>query len=216
MTRFFRGAGALLIVLTLSIAATQLNYSSTSGLLSGLFTNADGSPCEQPCLLGVRPDMAYEQALTLLQAHPFTGKHDIHEGEGIRQFDRFTGQEIEVSLTRQLPKYQSVSVSLVRSSDAANGVLKSVEPEVQLGEIVAFLGAPEMRVITGEWATLIYFHGQLLIVSSFRTTHPRSFDPKDPVLNIILMHRIEIYPSFGERAVPWRGFGSVTNPQRLR
>jgi hypothetical protein len=216
MNRFYQISARWLLALTVTITITQLTRGSPPRLLLGLFANPDGSPCEQPCLLGVRPEMPYEQALTLLQAHPFTGKHDIHEGEGNRLFDRFTGQEIEVSLTRLMPKYQSASVSFVRSSDAANGVLRSVEPEVRLGEIVAFLGAPEMRVTTGEWATLIYFHGQLLIVTSLRTAHPRFIDPKDPVLNIILMHPIEINPSFGERAVPWRGFGLVIDPQRLR
>ncbi len=39
--------------------------------LASLFTNADGTPCEQPCLLGIQPGkLSTEQAVNLLKKHP--------------------------------------------------------------------------------------------------------------------------------------------------
>src|SRR5262249_11028164 len=38
-----------------------------------IFTNPDGSACQQPCLFGIRPGTTtYDQAVVLLKTHPLT------------------------------------------------------------------------------------------------------------------------------------------------
>jgi hypothetical protein len=211
MPRFYQISARWLLALIVTIAATQFPRGTPPQLLSGLFTNADGSPCEQPCLFGVRPEMSYEQALTVLVAHPSIDTHQTDLKQGSRRFDSFAGQAIEVSLSRMLPGYQGVIVSLPPRSDSINGELKSVDPQLQLGEVIIFLGTPEALNVSGDWATLNYFHGRLRIVTRFRMTQPRFFDPRDPVASIILVQAFGVYPFYEERALPWRGFGSVAH-----
>src|SRR5207302_1104975 len=44
-----------------------------SNPLDVLFTNPDGSPCQMPCLFGVRPgQMTVDDSLRVLQQHPLT------------------------------------------------------------------------------------------------------------------------------------------------
>src|SRR5258706_6456660 len=42
--------------------------------LTVLFSNPDGTPCELPCLFGVRPEKTrFDDALAILQSHPMLG-----------------------------------------------------------------------------------------------------------------------------------------------
>src|SRR5258707_4536031 len=47
-----------------------------------LFTNPDGSPCQMPCLFGVRPSvMTLDEGLKILDQHPLTQAMETYSSE---------------------------------------------------------------------------------------------------------------------------------------
>ncbi|MCC7448594.1 MAG: hypothetical protein IT324_14335 [Anaerolineae bacterium] len=68
---------ALLLITVLSAAMFTVRLIGKAqpapSLLSVIFTNPDGSPCEMPCMFGVRPGkMTAEEAAKILRQHPYT------------------------------------------------------------------------------------------------------------------------------------------------
>src|SRR5439155_3180845 len=123
--------------------------------VAALFTNADGTHCQLPCLFGIRPnDTRFNDALALLKAHPFLGIPLTYRETFDQARSRvlgftaswtgkatFTGQEVGVSV------YQDDENGLV------SGIAFSVESsclasqaEVSLGDMINVLGLPRMTL----------------------------------------------------------------------
>ena len=63
----------LIAVLSGAILAIHLIGGLFPNPIAVLFTNPDGSPCQKPCLFGVRPGkMTLDEALKVLDQHPLT------------------------------------------------------------------------------------------------------------------------------------------------
>src|SRR5436190_24167966 len=63
----------LIVVLSGAILAIHLIGGLYPNPIAVLFTNPDGSPCQMPCLFGVRPGkMTLDEGLRILDQHPQT------------------------------------------------------------------------------------------------------------------------------------------------
>jgi hypothetical protein len=71
--RFFRLALALTIIFLLTILTSRFVGATQANPIAVLFTNPDGSPCQMPCLFGVRPgETTLDEGLQILDKHPLT------------------------------------------------------------------------------------------------------------------------------------------------
>ena len=71
--RFVRLYGVLTAVLSGAVLAIHLIGGLYPNPIAVLFTNPDGSPCQMPCLFGVRPgEMTVDEGLQVLGKHPLT------------------------------------------------------------------------------------------------------------------------------------------------
>lgn len=83
MLRFFRNISLVVFVSSLlliysAIAIGPLRHDP----LKPFFTNPDGSRCEMPCLLGIRPgETTFGEAITLVQNHPLTHNLRLFEDD---------------------------------------------------------------------------------------------------------------------------------------
>lgn len=73
MFRLLRLTLALIATFAAGIFVASRISSTQPSALAVLFTNPDGTPCERPCLFGVRPGTTTRnEAIALLKAHPAT------------------------------------------------------------------------------------------------------------------------------------------------
>src|SRR5579859_475753 len=71
--RILRLCAAAIIALMGAALLSRAVGAASPSPLDILFTNPDGSPCQMPCLFGVRPgQMTVDQAQQLLEQHPLT------------------------------------------------------------------------------------------------------------------------------------------------
>jgi hypothetical protein len=213
MKRFYCGVAGLLLILTLSVAATQLPRGLVRQRLSTFFTNPDGTPCQQPCLFGVQPTMTYEQALMVLQTHLGVGRQHSHvnwEAMSLIE-DRFTGNAITVVLTYYRTRYLGVSVSFSPETTPIQA-----ESEVQLGDVLTSLGVPQTFVPADNEAWLIYHYGELIVLTRLRLLQTKLLNPTDPLLTIRLVQVSEDYNVLWGQARRWCGLGSAPNRRRCR
>src|SRR5436853_480147 len=71
--RFIRLALVLTIIFSFTILTSRLVGATQANPISVLFTNPDGSPCQMPCLFGVRPgETTLDEGLQILDKHPLT------------------------------------------------------------------------------------------------------------------------------------------------
>jgi hypothetical protein len=142
-----------------------------------LFTYPDGTPCELPCLFGIRPGKtSYKAAIALLKANPLFGEQLAEKGifeasidDGYDTIWRgagiFAGQELRVRLYA-LEKRKVLAIEL------------HIGTNFTLGEIVNFLGTPQPSLNPfGEGiSNHLYFPGRSIAVEvspvGRRTTAP--------------------------------------------
>src|SRR5258708_19796166 len=71
--RFFGIAIALTIIFSGTILTSRIVGATQANPIAVLFTNPDGSPCQMPCLFGVRPgETTLDEGLQILDKHPLT------------------------------------------------------------------------------------------------------------------------------------------------
>jgi len=71
--RFLKLIHLLFAIFLLTILAAKLIGHSTPDPVLALFTNPDGSRCQMPCLLGIRPgETTVSDAITIIKEHPLT------------------------------------------------------------------------------------------------------------------------------------------------
>src|SRR5438876_6825135 len=87
----------LTILFTWTILSSRLVGSAQPLPFSALFTYPDGSPCESPCIFGVRPGYTtHKDAIALLQSHPLARHLRQTAFESVA--DNFSGEDITISV----------------------------------------------------------------------------------------------------------------------
>jgi hypothetical protein len=133
MANVYRLTLAVLVLIAALISITRLMSTTQPAPLATLFTNANGTSCERPCLFGVQPGKTvYQHAVRQLRTHLLTRsfqpnlRGDIFRG---------TDQSVILYLDAQATVVGIELVSRSPSSLAAHWG--------SLGQVIALLGLPE-------------------------------------------------------------------------
>ncbi len=169
MSKFRRLTSTLILVLYVVIHTVQGIGRLQPAPIAILFTNPDGTPCQQPCLFGVRPrETTYKQAIALLHAHPFT-----------RNFrPNATGNVLSDGQTSIIVGH------FVANPGVSEIVLLSHSPSspiadwASLGQVIGFLGAPDSVAVTSTFTTSFYSADRLVFVHRHRMDTP--LDVQEP------------------------------------
>ena len=186
MTRLFRLMLVLIAVHVVLISVAHLVTRDQHPSFLDLFTKPDGTPCEQPCLLGIRPgETSMDEALTLLQRHwllsdvqTVKGSYGLHvlataKGEySGKHFLIWLGESFEEQTPLQIA---SIEFGIRKS---AQDQLSDYEiPITSSGTLMTLFGQPEI------WDASESFYA-----NSF-TTHDFYFTKQRIRATIALLHQ---------------------------
>ncbi len=142
-----------------------------------LFANPDGTPCQMPCLFGVRPgQMSRTQTMVILRAHPLTSRLErldvdtrpapaefYADGILIRLLENEAGT-VEAVLVYLFPQHGQRGLSPGQSAIPQRIMLATPAPpldSLSFGTIGEFLGPPSRvttgLVYSGSQATSVYY-----------------------------------------------------------
>lgn len=175
MSRLIRLALLLIVACTALIFAAQMIGSVRPNPLSGLFTNADGTPCERPCLLGVRPgETTMGKAVALIRQHPL-----VRSTGALEAVRAPTSGLIlhNAALVVSLDKDDRDRVGRIRLY-GPNGLPSGDTPahRIIMGDTLAWLGTPSTtRIITAnqppiKYSVQLFYEQQQLYVVGRITT----------------------------------------------
>jgi hypothetical protein len=81
MIRFLRLVLVIVTCVCVIIGVVRQVSITQASPLANLFSNADGSPCQMPCMFGVRPGITkFDAALSMLKTHPLAYNLNIWVG----------------------------------------------------------------------------------------------------------------------------------------
>ncbi len=209
MARLLLGTAILIVALTAAILAARLIGSRDSAPpLLLLFTNADGSPCQHPCLFGAMPGrMTSDEMVAALKRHPITHTmvefpnaiaHGGFEARGMTIFVGTIGGRIDLRVGD--PRYGEPELPRVPDWLFTTG-------SFSLGEVVTALGPPDAETVS-VWNSApalyaIYSARQLSFV--YRCVPPGEITP-DAVLIAV---QVDPPRPTGAAYRPWSGFGDM-------
>jgi len=211
MFRLIRLTLLLIVACAAAIFAAHLIGGTRPNPLAILFTNPDGTPCQRPCLLGVRPGVTkYEDAVTLIRKHPFTA--------------RFQKYRIINTASCISPENDAIVLSICRG-DSNNVILVSVfwldavdklpvPYSITTGDIVSTLGVP--AGIAHPPSSTVFYYPQGFLIStsldpnSITTLHPNqpfTTRQNDPVGVITLLSSDGYWREYQNyHILSWQGF----------
>jgi hypothetical protein len=189
----------LFAISTTVILTSRLVGSAQSLPFSALFTYPDGSPCESPCLFGVRPGYTtHEDAIALLRSHPLTQNlsHWIDES-GV---DNFGGEYITISIA---PDVSWISIRDYRPTFHVTSTREL--PRGTLADVILLFGAPEAVELSNQ---LYCFHLGYRLLGQYQHPVENHIDRQLPLLELI----ISAQPMTGAAPSrkPWQGFTSAS------
>ena len=171
MSGFLRWTLALLLMFGAAVGAIRLVSGLQTGSFTLLFTQPDGSACERPCLLGVRPgDTTFDAAIALLKTHPVT--RDLEFKVINYRMNLFNGRGLTV-IVLKTPGGNVASIGVQffpskffpSSSPSEESRPASPVQSESFGDVVAFLGPPSAVYSTSSndamWS--YYFSDQLIV-----------------------------------------------------
>jgi hypothetical protein len=199
-----------LILCCVCVAGVRAVGGMQPSFIASLFTNADGSPCAPPCLLGIQPDQTpFNAVLELLSAHPTTrdwARTSYWAGQ------RVTYVGVDASLNVVAGRGGRVRFISLTFDTRYNWESPDVEMLVEansssLGDVVAVLGAPPRfqsigRIMQGVgWS---YYVDRGLALQT-RREGSRYIDARDVLIGLFVTGNL--YQSIGLQQ--WHGFTGV-------
>jgi len=201
----------LIIVLSVTIFTARLigKMRPAPSLFAVIFTNPDGSPCEMPCMFGVRPGkMTGEQAINILKTHPAT--HDFrqvnYEQNGYVVFDNekfniLVGLKSEIIITS----------FLCSNSQGGENTLKSGT----LGDIIEAWGNPDRIIVANRGVSgqprmsfIFWRYGIIDMEAQYQIAPPDLIDTNARLCTISIPS-MNSCGNDNKRCSSWRGFGSA-------
>ncbi len=215
MIKVFYLAACLTLGLGASLAVARLvATTSTQSRPLPEFSNPDGTPCQHPCLLGVRPEMGFNDAMAVLRVHPFT-RH-LRLARLHNTSISFIAPGLAVSLDRagDTPSTPFLTtLDLFSMTDSLDEQTALDPPTLQLGDVLVALGRPD-AVYTGDHiVSLRYFENHLLVMFHPVTDAAGHFDVNTPISTIMLTADKEGFQLPG-RANHWLGLNSIERYER--
>jgi hypothetical protein len=195
-----------IVVMSLFLAAivgVRTVSAAQKSPIVALFSAPDGTPCVQPCMFGVRPgETSFNDGLLLLKEHPLLrGLEEqlvLHDS-GI-QFVVFSGTGIRVTVLEDgNERIWHITVQI--------DLAKALTPIASTGEIVAFLGAPDLVLIDNRYigpVVSIYYRQSNLEIANER---PSSFVNKSDRSVSFFIQSTTLEEWAG--ATPWQGFTTI-------
>lgn len=198
MRRFLAGLSVLCTLCAALIIVGRVVGSAQSGPLDILFTQPDGSPCERPCLLGIKPgSTTYKQAQILLTQHPATRTLErvpLRDGVSLR------GPDLRVDLTLEIGGGLLFVVVLLPGPDSPCSA--------GMGHLVDAFGPPPVLFLSPSThkAELLYPDEHLYLTISTRDN--RRLQPGDHLDALAFFTREK--PTGLSNSGRWQGFSSTT------
>lgn len=177
--------------------------------LADWLLDAAGNPCDEPCVLGIRPGITnFDDALRIVQSHPLT-----------RGLTMYVANRVEVMFPSD-----DVRIGVVEDSD---GLVYSIHLEPQrrdfssvppgvptlrltLGELINVLGPPDafqLRETRAGPVNIATYYAHNLTIVNFRRTGEVS--PYDPFVYIFMYRHDAASVYQPESAALWRGFATT-------
>jgi len=139
----------IVFIVTISLCATIVRIVGAGNRtpFSALFSNADGTPCERPCMLGLRPGFTnFYAADYLLTQHPFIrGRFHRYADRTSRDLVEYVTTNLRIAISKD-GQGRLASISLEFDSRLRSRAPNVVSPleAVTFGEVVAILGSPTL------------------------------------------------------------------------
>jgi hypothetical protein len=196
-----------LIVIAQRIGATQ----PTSPFFAEVFTNPDGSPCEQPCMFGVRPGlMSEDEALAILKTHPLTSEL----GANTRSHLYLEGPTFSVQLGDNVNYMALTFRDLPANRHLETSTSRLTRP--LWGDVINYFGLPDSAQTTSyQFPPDVYgFYYRSGIVTRFHSISRNHAGPGSRLVVISISQRDAtlIDQKFG---IPWQGFANLDRYQLL-
>lgn len=217
MRRFYLLTAIILAVLAAIVGGIHYAGEARSSSFTLLFTNPDGSPCQRPCMLGIRPgNMTFEAAIALLKTHPVTRNLDFQAVN--YRMNQFKGRWLQVTVLKTPGgKVASIGIQFYPSkffpseSDDDTGLPVSPIRSAAFGDVVELLGAPDAVYTTASNdAVWSYYYTDRLIIQTTLTSpenSSRRITVEDSVdfINLVANRQFQEVDSVSQ----WFGFGGT-------
>jgi hypothetical protein len=220
MIRLLARTSALMLTFAVAIMIARLVGSARPkpALYSMLFTNPDGSPCERPCMFGVRPGkMTPAEAVAILKQHPVTHGMTFREGSSETAFldaeYEFAGENGKVIV------YKADQIVFLCTSDLAKARLQSVpnlcREQESFGDVFATFGKPDGFFIE-DWTNLTpsYAYYEPATVFTFYGESTDYITPNDQLMLIVVRDKTDWMTYYGYMG--WHGFSNISGYLRQR
>jgi len=195
MAKFWRLIRALILASAITLGGVQPLGSTQPSRFAMLFTNPDGTPCRHPCLFGVRPgETLYENAIKLLQMHPFTSHFEADLDRGV-----FSGPEMSVILFKD----DQNEVSRIDLIHTPGTVLNSW---ASLGEVVAVLGTPDVVGVEANSIRSYYLTGAMTF---FHSGDTQGYVRPDEGFDCLFVFAHPLTTPSDRYLAAWHGFSSI-------
>ena len=159
MGLYFRLSRTLVILAVVGIGVAQAIGDVQPVAFAAIFTNPDGTRCQRPCLLGVRPGItSSKQGFEILQAHPFTRNFEPDITRGL-----FTGPGLSVILFTGEDGVVT-RIDLIRTDK----VLPAPD-WAALGDVLAIFGVPDRVGVDEEFTRSYYVAEQVMFIHRHTT-----------------------------------------------
>jgi hypothetical protein len=197
MIRLLARTSALMLTFTATILIARLAGSThpKPALFSVLFTNPDGSPCEMPCMFGVRPGkMTVDEAVARLQQHPFTRGMTFRKGSSETAFAdaeyEFAGENGKIVI------YKADQIAFLCISDFARARTQPVpnlcHEKESLGDVFATLNRSDGFFLE-DWTNLTPSYALYKPATVF-TFYGQSTDyitPQDRLMMVVVREKTD-------------------------
>lgn len=219
MQRFWRLVAGSLLTFVIAMGGV-LAYTRSKGPLSpymSLFRKPDGSACAHPCIFGIRTnETSWEEALTLLRAHPLT--RDLVQTELTTRLGAlFEGKHIVVRIQRDPTGRHILEIRVQLNPTFLERQRNEFEPMPELpesplrdgvlGDVVAALGPPDYLQMyntgTGPGRLLRLFYQSSYLTLYHARHNPERVTVRDEFDSVVMAIRpTEVNPSLFR----WSGF----------
>jgi hypothetical protein len=226
LRHFFRIASLILIINFGVLGAVRGGSGVAPLRFKQLLTYADGSDCEMPCILGIRPGrMNMVQAKVALRTHPFVGRLDENECNQYIGYCAFRLRGIHASgmISAQIDGIvQNVYILMddptaMRLGDFINtlGTPLAVVPRFSCCQVDQFIS--QLTRFPPPYGFRFYFPKQGILVRD--NTHLEKgvyrLSPESPVFDFLVAEPTALQNMVGRRDEPanvweqWHGFTTV-------
>ncbi|MCC7446989.1 MAG: hypothetical protein IT324_06200 [Anaerolineae bacterium] len=220
---FYRNIGAIVLLLSGVMFAARSGGTAAGSRLGLLLANADGSPCDMPCVLGIRPGMmSLRQAEGILRRHPLVRSLDERACVQTYGWCEFTLRGLDISgLVRSDNNGNVTSVYLLLNDNHA----------LSLGEFISRLGTPprmiphfsccaadlfvrRLEYTTPRYGFWFYYPDQGLLIRDSAQIENGSYrlTPDSPVIDFLVSQPNQL-PTNVQRITTagetWTGFTSI-------